>query len=180
MTSILRGSNLNKIQKQLLDLIGRKGVSIPSKGIPTTEITNVIIELKPTGHKIREGAIQHLHVVNKEVIPILRNLGSVINADEDTRRAYLYFPELEKGESPCNLIYHFFVRGESLFMNIYLRSLDVLNKFHSDLNTALYCQDFLAKILDFAILKGTITFFIGSVHIYGKDTLTRFFKDAKS
>jgi len=158
---------LARIHRRLLDRIWKEGTEIKVRGEDYKEITNVRFTLRFTPVETQE--IQHFDIVDSVVRREIVKLTSLFGEDKNTRRMFLYFPELVMGDPPCNLIYHFLYREEKMNLNVYSRSWDILGKWRTDLFTALYSLSIFCERT--GTKKGTVTFFVGSCHVPLKATL---------
>ena len=158
---------LKRIHKRLLSRIWKEGQQLKIRGEDYKEIVNVRFTFRFT--PVEETKIQHINVINNEILAKLSLFLPIFEKDANTRQLFLYFPELIKGEPPCNLIYHFLFREGQMNLNVYTRSWDILNKWSTDIHTALYCLSYFCEKT--GTKRGTTTFFVGSCHVSMNATL---------
>lgn len=157
-------------QKRILKMIWNRGKELEIN----EEIYREIISVKFTipFFEPRHRSISHFETVDSWFKNEIPHLMKEFREEINTRRAYCFFPELVIGDPPCNLVYLFMIRGGFLNLLIFMRSFDVINKFFSDVNTAMYCLKILSSHLK--IKPNIITFFISSAHIRKRDTLLEY------
>lgn len=160
---------LLKERNRILEMVWRKGEILNVNGETYKEILNVRFSIPFL--ESQERVISHFDVVSSWFQNELPSLLRKFQEDKNTRRAYLFFPELEKGEPPCNLVYFFILRGGSLRLVVFIRSFDLIRKFISDVNTALYCLKRLASEFPEFVPPKEVTFFVCSAHVRIYDTL---------
>lgn len=98
----------------------------------------------------------------------LEEVEALLKRDPNTRRAYILNLDFYwEGHDPCNMIYHFLHRNGLLDLIIYLRSSDLVNVLPVDVATACCLLHRMVKKIESGV--GTITFVVGSAHVYEKD-----------
>jgi thymidylate synthase len=152
---------LDRIHKRLLDRIWKAGEVIHVREEDYKEIVNVRFTFRFT--PVEKTNIQYIKIIDWQVIHDITDLCRLFDKDQNSRQMFLYFPELINGHRPCNLIYHFLFRKDAMNLNVYTRSWDIINKWLTDIHTALYCLEHMAKLT--GKKKGRITFFVGSCHV---------------
>lgn len=99
------------------------------------------------------------------------------NSTSPTHPNYVVLPSRDLrnrgggGRLPCSMYYQIMVREKKVDLIYTMRSCDFLIHFPVDISLALLLQDWFADGLSLA--TGTFTYFVGSLHAYQKDMVTR-------
>jgi len=152
---------------RLLKKIWKDGSEVTVDGDDYKEILNVRFSIHFMAPE--EKAISHFKVIHAWINREFSRIENMFDLDAFTRRAYCFFPELEIGEPPCNLVYLYIFRENRLNLIVFIRSFDVLKKFVSDVNTALWCLQIMSYRT--GMDPGRVTFFVVSCHVKISDTL---------
>lgn len=106
----------------------------------------------------------------------ISTLANELMIHPDSRQIYLsiWNPELDpyriggKQRVPCSLGYLFQVRGGKLHITYFMRSCDFATHMQNDMYLATKLMKYMSDLID--VKPGNFTHFIGSLHIYKKDT----------
>ena len=115
----------------------------------------------------RVFAERRYEMAKTKVLFELNETIKLLKSDRSTREAYIIGVDYHPENVPCNVVHHFILRDEYLYLIVYLRSSDAIMKLIYDLytNTRLLVEVALAIGVD----PGMVIFNVGSFHYYEDD-----------